>query len=197
MSAIRNHKIKIIVILLFTLLFVLLGEAIYVYTHRDVYSMYLLKTAKMFAAKGKADPATYFFTQGDFKIDNSFENKFLDYLNNLPEKTDLPKAAYDLALISYQEKNTELTPKFFKLASKWDPDFSFWRVELANYYLLDGAKNMASQVLEDCIALPAPSAHCNDYKNLQLNTNKIQNPGFLKEDVINFYQTKNFEGMKQ
>lgn len=197
MSAIKKHKLKIIVIFLFTILFVLLGEGIYVISHRDVYSMYLLKTAKMFADKGNENLAGYFLTQNDFKVSGEFKNVITDYLKNLPEKRDLPRAAYDIALLAYEQDKKDLVPGFLNLAVKWDPDFSFWRVELANYYLLTGATNMASQVLEDCVSVPAPSKHCSDYKNLQLEKGKALDFGFSKEDVNYFYQTKNFEGVKQ
>lgn len=186
---IKNWKVTVIVFL--SILFIILSEAAYVFTHRDVLSSYILKVSISLAKRQNMDLSLLVLTQNKFKSPDEFQDIAKNYLQNIQTSHDLPRALYDLSILAYQNNMSDLTPLLLGLATEWDPDFSFWRVELANYYLLKNAGVSAKSVLEECKKLTAPAAHCIDFEN-NLSSFTPQDVGFLSDSVDEFYLSKNF-----
>ena len=176
-------------ILCFIVLLVV-SETLYVVKNKWVYYSYSLKATKVINTVGRTDFAFYIATLGKYRLPN--DNKFkLDVKENIkvfPPTLNLPVLIYRFALSAYEDNLEGLTPQLLDLCIQMDPDFSFWRVELANYYLLSGDPSQAKTVLDVCMEHSAPRAHCNDYLNSNLMTNKPLDVGFLKDTVVSTYK---------
>lgn len=168
------------------------SEAAYVINHPSALSAYTLKTARIISATDRTDIAFFILTKGKLELpsDQNYKTIVKNYLSSVPPKYDLPRVYYDLALISYANGQENLTPKLLESSINLDPGFSFWYVELANYYLSRGQVEIGRKVLDDCIAIDAPRKHCQDYLNSSFNNNQPESTGFLKESINKFYETR-------
>ena len=184
---------RTILLSVLVVIFVFLSEITFVLTHREVLSSYILKIAHFLTVKANAELSFFVLTQGKVRLppDPVFKNSLRSYLITIPEKRDLPRVLYDLSVEAFRSGSDTLTPKLLSLAIARDPDFSFWRVELANYYLRIGEQSSGEAVLNECIKLPAPRKHCLDFKNSDLSSLNHPPVGFLEDDINNFYLLKN------
>ncbi len=185
----KTFKIFLISISIF-LLFVL-SEVVYTLNNRDVLSSYLLNTADFLSKKGNTPLAFYILTEGQIKLPENeiYKNEVKKFLENVPEKYDLSRVTYELALMAYKDNEQLLTPGLLNASINRDPDFSFWRVELANYYLLNNQPDEGRKTLKECENLIYPRKHCLDYENQDFRNAISYQPGFLSEAVNKFYQT--------
>lgn len=186
-------KIKLILILVGVAIIFLVSEALYVYNNPKVLSTYILRTAVIVSAAGKPDIAFYILTKGKIQLpsDQNYKDLVRNYFANISQKHDLPRVYYDLALMSYTNNQTSLTPIFLERSINLDPDFSFWRVELANYYLSIGQIDASKKVLEDCITKEFPRKHCQDYIDINIKYDEPNSVGYLNELVNKFYESRN------
>lgn len=181
-------KFVLVAFALFVLIFA--AEAVYVLNHRDVLSSYLLRTAQFISSKGNTRLALFILTEGRVKIqnDDNLETQINNYLSSFPNNYDLARVDYELAILASKSNSSDLIPRLLEVSIERDPDFSFWYVELANFYLSINKTSDADKVLDECMALPAPRQHCTDYKNSDFKTNIIHPLGFLSESIDIFYQ---------
>lgn len=83
-------------------------------------------------------------------------------------------------------------PNFLNIALSLDPDLSFYYVELSNYYLSVGNVQSAELVLINCMNLIHPKLHCEDYYENVFKVREYQLLGFLRNDIYNYFQSRNF-----
>lgn len=187
------NKTKYIYLITGVLALLLLSEAIYAYNNKHVLYSYSLKAAKLLNNIGSTGGAFFVATQGKYTLPNNdkYRNDVKNDFQSLPSYFDLQALTYKLAVTAYQDHLTYLTPELLNISIMIDPDFSFWRVELANYYLLIGNMPQAQITLENCIKLVAPRQHCQDYMNNVFKTNQSQNVGFLDQTIRQIYEKKN------
>jgi len=185
-------SIKIIMASLCVVMLFFISEVLYVANHPDIFNDYILKTARGLSSLSKTDIAFYVLTKGKIQLPSDPNYKVLvsSYLKESSQKYDLPRIYYDLALASYTNNEKSLTPELLGLSIDIDPDFSFWRVELANYYLSIGQPKVGRKVLDDCMTKEYPKKHCEDYLNNSFNNNQINNVGFLEDSVKKFYELR-------
>lgn len=185
--------IKIILIFLGIIVLFILSEALFLYKNPGELSVYTLRAAKIILSTGNADATFFVLTKGRLKLppDQSYKNLVMNYLTTFPVNYDLPRVYYGLALLSYSNGEQSLTPEFLKLSINTDSNFSFWYVELANYYLSTGQTDAGRKVLTDCMAIYAPKQFCQDYLNGNFDSNMPQDIGFLKDSVNTFYASGN------
>lgn len=155
---------------------------------------YLLKTAAFVNKLGNTRLAFNIATGGKYKLPESpeLQGKIRDDFVNLSLEYNLPSMLYFFALDAYSTGNISLFPKLLDLSIKMDPDFSFWRVELANYYLNVGDRNKALEVISKCVKLLYPGEHCQDYLDNNFIKNSPQDVGFLAQPVKQINQEKTF-----
>lgn len=190
----KNNKFKLIIAVSALFVLAFLSEAVHALSHRDVLSSYLLRSAKYASAKGNASLAIFILSEGRARlsVDDSFGDKVKNYLLTANPKYDLARVNYGLAVLASKFNSPSIIPQLLDVSLERDPDFSFWRVELANYFLGIRATETAEMVLNDCIELSAPSKHCLDYKNGDFVNKTIHPIGFLEEEINSIYQTKSF-----
>lgn len=170
----------------------IISELLYAFNNKWVLCSYILNTSKFINNNlGSTQTAFYLSTEFKYKMPQNIEfmNDVNDYFHSLPEYFNLPSYLYFFGLSAYEHGLVDLTPHLFNLAIKIDPDFSFWRVELANYYLVVGNSIAAEKAIADCVELQYPRNHCEDFMGRYHNTNIIYNVGFLKLEIMDYYNT--------
>lgn len=197
----------------------ILSEAVYAYYHTDPLSLYSFKISKLLAQNGNPELSFYVLTKSagiiadrNYEIypkvvnkeasrvilppDNLFKQKIAMYIANLQDNSfdpksnyDLGRLFYDLGVLAYNNGHSDLTPQFFEISVGFNPNLSYWQVELANYYLSEKQNDAAKAVLDKCMGLVAPTPHCEDYLNnnfVPVNPLKI---GFLADIVANYFNS--------
>jgi hypothetical protein len=161
-----------------------LSEAAYVYKNKWVLYSYILNNI------GSTGTAFFVATEGQYALPNNVEyiNDVKKDFESLPTFFNLPALIYNLAITAYNDQLPNLTPKLLNISIRMDPDFSFWRVELANYYLLNGNSSQAKNTLDDCLKFEAPRQHCQDFMNGPFTSNQPQKVGFLNQTIRQIYE---------
>ncbi len=112
---------------------------------------------------------------------------YITHISSLDSSQDkarhLAKIFYDLGLIAYKTGGKSMVVYFFQTAIFLDPYFSYYHVELANYYLAQGERSQAEKAIEFCLKFDVTIEHCNEYQNDNLQINYPEEVGFLKQRV--------------
>ena len=124
---------------------------------------------------------------------SEFNEKYCKYVLGMPiigsheDGTHyIAKIYYDLGLLSYTTGRKELFVHFLNKAINLEPYFSFYYVELANYYMLDSDNNKAMLILDKCVNIIQTNAHCKQYYNDNFLQNKTNTVGFLNTEIKSF-----------
>jgi hypothetical protein len=162
-------------------------------------ALYLLSAATNIAVKHNREaypaiiPGTY---SADFTLTESRELKdaILDYIKNTEplnlesgKKYELPKILYELGLLAVKHGETDMFPVFLEPAYYTDPESSYWAVEYANYYYLQGQKDKAFEILDRCAKLKFPEQGCEDTKRFFSSNLTPFQLGFLSGSVNEAY----------
>jgi len=98
-----------------------------------------------------------------------------------PEK--LGKVFYTLGLAAYENKEPILVIPLFQKAISLAPEWSYFHVELANFYVMMGQDQEAKNTLEKCFNFKNPKEHCQQYINNNFESEIYEKVGFLKEAI--------------
>lgn len=190
------NKRKIIVGVILIFFIMILSEALYAYRNQWVRYSYFLNVARFFNNNiGCTRCAFFIITQGkiEYPGDKQFEDKVQNRIASLPKEYNLPAAIYSLALDAYESGNAGLTEKMLWESIRLDPDFSFWYVELANFYLTQGDAQKAAFIMDKCLKLSAPRKHCQSYIDNFLIYNQPQSVGYLNDTIRMLYVEKGLQ----
>ena len=129
------------------------------------------------------------FTSDELR--NASENyiKNVDFVKFL-NKADLSHIYYSLSLPAYRNSEEESFFKFLQTAYYINPELSHLNVELANYYLSTGEKDMAKKQVETCLKFEKSYSHCKDYEQRFLKNNEVQEVGFQDAELEKYYNSK-------
>lgn len=119
-------------------------------------------------------------TQSISEYLQNFDTEELTTLN--PSKWAKP--FYMLGLIAYRNNEPSLLVPFWQNSARLAPEWSFFYVELANYYSSIGKIQEAKDVLNDCTQFDSPEFHCKTFMETNLGNNKIESIGFLEETIV-------------
>ncbi len=129
------------------------------------------------------------------KIKNTNNSEIIKYLSQIKTEpyyesisNNFSLILYDIAIIKSKNNREELTPKLLEISYFLKPTLSYWPVELANYYYLKGNREKAIEVLDNCIKLKEPKAHCEYFIKYISDNNEPLNLGFLTKEVKKFYK---------
>lgn len=184
------EKINLSLLVLGMIMIVLLSEAVYILSHRDLFSKYSLVFARQLFKADLDKIGFYVVTGANLKMpeDHLYQVLVSDYFEKNDESS-LPYVLYKLALISLETKSEHIFPELLEYSISRDPDFSFWRIELANYYLSKGNFDLSEKTLDDCLHLSAPREHCLYYKESIFDSKVPEPAGFLRNEIETFYST--------
>jgi tetratricopeptide (TPR) repeat protein len=122
-----------------------------------------------------------------------FQKEYKNYIAYIPnfslsqDKTQhIAKIFYDLGLVAYKTGEKNMAVYFMKNAVFLEPFFSYYHVELANYYLAEGNVDQAENAIKFCLNFGVTEEHCNEYQNDNLRINYPDDVGFLKQKVEMF-----------
>ena len=97
----------------------------------------------------------------------------------------LSRLYYDLSLVTYDLNDTNSTEKFIYSSIELGPEWSYYYLELANLYLLNGNTEKAQEVINLCKNHKYPQKHCSDFETEYI-VSKSKEPeafGFMKDRV--------------
>lgn len=94
------------------------------------------------------------------------------------------KPFYMLGLIAYRNNEPSFLVPVWKNAISLAPEWSFFYVELANYYSSIGKTQEAKDILNGCTQFNSPKFHCKTFMDTNLGNNKIESIGFLEETIV-------------
>lgn len=108
-------------------------------------------------------------------------------LSDLPSlpNSSWAKLYYDLGIISFKNKEIHIGEYFLDRATQLAPEWSYFHIELANYYLLAHDKKAAKETIDWCENFKYSKASCQDYfeKNI-LNDTPVQ-VGLYENEIHN------------
>lgn len=93
--------------------------------------------------------------------------------------TEWAKFFYNLGLISYTINEKEQVVQNLKSAVNFAPYWSYFHVELANYYLSAGKTEEARETLTYCLEFKDPRIFCLNFMKSHLPNNTFEKIGFL------------------
>lgn len=189
----KSSKTKIFIFIGLLISMMLLSELFYALRNKWVLYSYTLIVSKLLNRLELTDAAFYLSTGLKYKLPNNdlFIKDVSEKYKSLPDYFNLPAYLYFFGVSAYEYNLKDLTPKLIELAIKMDPDFSFWRVELANYYLSQGKSDTAEKTIVDCVKLQHPRNHCEDFMNTYIQTRQTYDVGFLTPGVMDYYKLNN------
>lgn len=120
----------------------------------------------------------------------NLQNQYLDLLTQTDHKllssTDskhIGKLFYQLGLISFKNNEADKLIPLWQTAVYIAPEWSYFQVELANYYFSTGDKESAEKQLEFCQKFTFPKKHCSEFSSGDLEADKHEPVGFLKNKI--------------
>ncbi|MFV1917598.1 MAG: hypothetical protein ACC618_03930, partial [Patescibacteria group bacterium] len=93
------------------------------------------------------------------------------------------KPFYTLGLLAYRNEELDLVAPFWQTASNLAPEWSYFHMELANFYLSQGEASKAQSQIDFCLQFQNPQEHCTQYLEENLQQGKTESVGFLASDV--------------
>lgn len=93
------------------------------------------------------------------------------------------KPFYTLGLLAYKHGETELVIPFWQTATTLAPEWSYFHIELANYYLFLGELDKAQKQIEDCSQFKSPKNHCLQFEKENVETDSFMPVGFWEEQI--------------
>lgn len=94
------------------------------------------------------------------------------------------KIFYTLGLLAYENDQPEIFESYLLSAIKFAPEWSYFHIELANYYLTKSNYSEAENLLQECISLESPKIHCQQFITENFDQNLAEEVGFLESKVV-------------
>ena len=100
-----------------------------------------------------------------------------------PFSAYLSKLLYLLGLSAYQYNQPELTASFWQTAALSAPAWSYFHIELANWYLNNSQFQQSQAQLEYCLSFTDAQEACQEFIEENLVKQKPETIGFLEEKI--------------
>ena len=108
----------------------------------------------------------------------------LDYkLLAQPAYTKWAKTFYTLGLLAYKNNETDLVIPFWQAAINIAPEWSYFHIELANFYSSTGDILNAKETLNYCLKFNYTKEHCQLFLNDNLESGSYEEIGFMEKDI--------------
>lgn len=99
------------------------------------------------------------------------------------DATKWAKVYYQLGLIAYSNGDLNLIPHFWKASTHLAPEWSYFHVELANFYLSQGNKDGATEAINFCLRFFFPKEHCMQFLEQNIKIDSSLPLGSWKDDI--------------
>jgi hypothetical protein len=97
---------------------------------------------------------------------------------------ELSRLTYLLGLQAYLLDEVELIPSLWQASIYMAPQWSYFHVELANYYLSENEPSQAQEAIRICRNFEFSKDHCHEYMINNLQINKPLKVGFWKDLIF-------------
>lgn len=91
------------------------------------------------------------------------------------------KLFYNLGLLAYKYNEPQLVDSLWQSAVNIAPEWSYFHIELANFYLSTDQKLKATESLGYCLKFNFPKNHCQIYLEENFYSNSPEKVGFLEK----------------
>ena len=90
---------------------------------------------------------------------------------------------YELGLRAYGEDVSLWIEPLWQRAMYLAPDWSYYYVELANYYMIDGGEDLALYTLSKCQENESSRFHCEEFERYLEGMGEVGEVGFLRKEI--------------
>lgn len=73
---------------------------------------------------------------------------------------------------------------WWEKATKAEPEWSYFHIDLASLHLSLGEANQAEEVLSNCLDFYFPKAHCQEYQERLSKGTSFESPGYWREKIL-------------
>lgn len=204
---------KTILIIAALIVLLLTSEGLYqMQNNSNAQILYHLITSHFFARTSNVQSSVKHFEKAyEFRLEqlsyqNSQESKKEEFFPGLPENQMLVseyklvleslelnkltssydtwgKVFYNLGLLAYKNGELNLVIPFWQKAVAIAPEWSYFHIELANYYLVDDQKDKATAQIDYCFKFKSPKSFCQWYIDNHLEMRKPDKVGFLEGKI--------------
>lgn len=115
---------------------------------------------------------------------NTLNTTDLSNLLNEPDSS-WAKIYYDLALICFDKTEDYLGEYFLDKAAQLAPEWSYFHIELANYYLSTGNKVAAEETIKWCENFKYSKENCQHFFENNILNDRTVEIGFYKNEIHN------------
>lgn len=207
-----DKKRPYLYLLLFIAL-LLSAEAVFLYKNKGEMVRWYTRVAKVYLKRSKPNHALAYFNKAaevrlkevssnnpeifkqsdlkDSKISDvsNIESYILDVLSPTSSELvaystkDWAKSYYKLAVASYDNGLNDMVQPFFENATMLAPQWSYFYIELANYYQLTGKYEKAIEQIQLCMEQYHPKSDCQSYYERSLTKSQTNSVGFLRKTI--------------
>lgn len=90
---------------------------------------------------------------------------------------------YNLGHLAYEQNEPELVVPFWEIAANLGPEWSYFHVELANYYLSQGEIDKARESIGYCMQFQFPKDHCREFLEKNIEAETVEPVGSWEEQI--------------
>jgi len=159
-----------------------------------IYYRYDLRKTKKYLL-----PAHFYEDFFTTKLNDDFTIEYTNYINNTDfndylnvDSKKLSLIFYNLSLISNKHREYELELLFLESAVYIFPELSYYHLELANYWIINGDYDKAKSVISYCLNFYSPNQDCLDYLN-STQLKKVKVSGFQQETIVNYFKEERLQ----
>lgn len=105
----------------------------------------------------------------------------LDIENLIISNYSWGKLYYNLGLLAYKNDEQQLVAPLLQSAVNTSPEWSYFYIELANFYLQAELSEKAKETLNYCLTFQFPKDHCQEFIDENLEKSKYEEVGFLEQ----------------
>jgi len=122
--------------------------------------------------------------------DKAVQEEYSNYLKSIDyeelkreDASRWAKIYYSLGLLAYEQNEPGLVAPFWKIAANLGPEWSYFHIELANFYLSRGEPDKAKEQIEFCLQFQNPKTHCSEFMQEHIQTNNAQPVGTWQDKI--------------
>lgn len=112
----------------------------------------------------------------------SFQDIDYDYLKE-SYANKWAKTYYLLGLTAHEYNELDLVVPLWQIAASLAPEWSYFHVELANFYLTRGETDKAHSQIEHCLQFHFPQDHCRQFMEENVQTNSPEAIGSWEKQI--------------
>jgi len=131
-------------------------------------------------------PVKTFTLSNNSKIEKDYLNviKNINSFNlSISHPTEAAPLFYNLGLLAYKHQEFKLPQELWQTAISLGSEWSYFHLELANFYLNQNGLSKTKSQLQYCLQFTFPKSDCQEYLEKNLQTHSPKEVGFWKDKI--------------